>query len=224
MKILLVEDEKHIATFIKKGLEAESYSVDVARDGREGLLLATTKEYDLLILDIILPEMNGIELCRKVRSTGIKIPVLLLSAMDAVTNKVEGLEGGADDYLTKPFAFSELIARIKALLRRVPEAIHDLTLEDLRLDLLSRKVFRAGQEITLSPREFSLLEYLVRNKGRVLSRTQIIESIWGYHVDPTSNTVDVHIKFLREKVDKGFTKRLIHTVRGEGYVAKAADD
>jgi two-component system OmpR family response regulator len=224
MKILLVEDEKHIATFIKKGLEGEFYTVDVARDGREGLLMATTKEYDLLILDIILPEMDGIGICRKVRATGIKTPVLLLSAMDAVKDKVEGLESGADDYLTKPFAFSELLARIKALLRRMPEAIHDLTLEDLRLDLLSRRVFRGEQEIILTPREFSLLEYLVKNKGRVLSRAQIIETIWGYHVDPTSNTVDVHIKFLREKVDKGFAKRLIQTVRGEGYVAKAPDD
>ncbi len=223
MRILLVEDEKNVAAFIRKGLEEEYYTLDVAEDGNEGLLVATSNEYDLIVLDIMLPGINGIELCRRLREKGIKAPILMLTAIDSVSSKVEGLESGADDYLTKPFAFSELLARIKALLRRTLESVSELSLEDLRMDLLSRRVFRADKEIVLTPKEFSLLEYLLRNRGRVLSRTQMIENIWGYSFDPNSNVVDVHIKFLREKIDAGFPKKLIHTVRGAGYILKVED-
>jgi DNA-binding response OmpR family regulator len=223
MRILLVEDEKNVAAFIRKGLEEEYYAVDVAEDGNEGLLIGSSNEYDIMVLDIMLPGINGIELCRRLREKGIKAPILMLTAIDSVSSKVEGLESGADDYLTKPFAFSELLARIKALLRRTAESLSELSLEDLRMDLLSRRVFRADREIILTPKEFSFLEYLLRNKGRVLSRTQIIENIWGYSFDPNSNVVDVHIKFLREKVDAGFERKLIHTVRGAGYILKVED-
>ena len=220
MRILLVEDEKNVAAFIRKGLEEEFYTVDVAEDGGEGFLMATSNEYDLMILDIMLPGINGIELCKRLREKGLKAPILMLTAIDSVNSKVEGLESGADDYLTKPFAFSELLARIKALLRRTSDSVSELSLEDLRMDLLSRRVFREDKEVILTPKEFSLLEYLLRNKGRVLSRTQIIENIWGYTFDPNSNVVDVHIKFLREKIDSRFEKKLIHTVRGAGYIFK----
>jgi heavy metal response regulator len=223
MRILLVEDEKNVAAFIKKGLEEEYYAVDVAEDGAEGFLMATSNEYDLMILDIMLPGLNGIELCKRLREKGLKAPILMLTAIDSVNSKVEGLESGADDYLTKPFAFSELLARIKALLRRTSDSISELSLENLRMDLLSRRVFREDREVMLTPKEFSLLEYLLRNKGRVLSRTQIIENIWGYTFDPNSNVVDVHIKFLREKIDAGFEKKLIYTVRGAGYILKAGN-
>jgi len=221
MRILLVEDEKNVAAFIRKGLEEEFYAVDVAEDGTEGFLMATSNEYDLMILDIMLPGMNGMELCKRLREKGLKAPILMLTAIDSVNSKVEGLESGADDYLTKPFAFSELLARIKALLRRTSDSVSELSLDDLRMDLLSRRVFREDKEVILTPKEFSLLEYLLRNKGRVLSRTQIIENIWGYTFDPNSNVVDVHIKFLREKIDLPFEKKLIHTVRGAGYLLKA---
>ena len=224
MRILIVEDEQNVATFLKKGLEEEFYTVDTAEGGAEGFTMATSKEYDCIILDVMLPEMSGLEICKKLRSAAVKTPVLMLTALDSVGNKVEGLESGADDYLTKPFAFSELLARIRALLRRVPDSISELTLGDLRMDLLSRRVFRGDQEILLTQKGFAILEYFLRNKGRVLSRTQIIENIWGYNFDPNTNVVDVHVKFLREKIDKGFKKRLIHTVRGAGYVLKAEDD
>ena len=224
MRILLVEDEKNVATFIKKGLEEEFYTVDVAENGIDGYTMATSSNYDLVILDIMLPDIDGIELCKMLRTNGVKTPILMLTALDSIRNKVEGLESGADDYLTKPFAFSEMLARIKVLMRRVSDYTSELFLDDLRMDLLSRRVFRGNKEITLTPREFSLLEYLLRNKGRVLSRTQIIDNIWGYNFDPTTNVVDVHIKFLREKIDKDFEKRLIHTVRGVGYVLRVGDD
>jgi len=223
MRMLLVEDEKNVAAFIKKGLEEEFYAVDVAEDGAEGFLMATSNEYDLMILDIMLPGINGIELCKRLREKGLKAPILMLTAIDSVNSKVEGLESGADDYLTKPFAFSELLARIKALLRRTSDSVSELSLEDLRMDLLSRRVFREDKEVVLTPKEFSLLEYLLRNKGRVLSRTQIIENIWGYTFDPNSNVVDVHVKFLREKIDAGIDKKLIHTVRGAGYILKTGN-
>jgi len=224
MLILLVEDEKNVASFIKKGLEEEFYTVDIAGTGPEGLSMVTSHAYDLLIVDIMLPGFSGVELCKRLREKGLKLPILLLTAIDSVESKVKGLESGADDYLTKPFAFSELLARIKALLRRASDSVSELSLDDLRIDLLARRVFRANKEIILTPKEFSLLEYLLRNKGKVLSRTEIIENVWGYDFDPTTNIVDVHIKFLREKVDTGFHKKLIHTVRGAGYVLKAEDD
>ena len=224
MRVLLVEDEKNVAAFIKKGLEEEFYTVDVAEDGDDGLLMALSSDYDLMIFDIMLPGMNGIELCRKLRDRGVKKPVLMLTAIDSVQSKVEGLESGADDYLTKPFAFSELLARLKALLRRSADSSSDLMLEDLKIDLLSRRVFREGKEIFLTPKEFAMLEYLLRNKGRVLSRTQIIENVWGYNFDPSTNIVDVHVKFLREKIDKGYERALIHTVRGVGYMLKGPEE
>ncbi|MDA8432678.1 MAG: response regulator transcription factor [Nitrospiraceae bacterium] len=224
MRILLVEDEQNVAGFLKKGLEEEYYTVDVAEDGAQGYSIATSQEYDCIILDVMLPEMSGIEICKKLRAAGLKTPILMLTALDSVGSRVEGLESGADDYLTKPFAFSELLARIRALLRRVPDSLSELTMQELRMDLLSRRVFRGDQEIVLTQKGFAILEYLLRNKGRVLSRTQIIENIWGYNFDPNTNVVDVHIKFLREKIDKGFQRKLIHTVRGAGYVLKAEDD
>lgn len=224
MRVLLVEDEQNVASFLKKGLEEEFYTVDVAEAGGDGLAMATSKEYDCIILDVMLPEMSGIEICKKLRSANVKTPILMLTALDSIGSKVEGLESGADDYLTKPFAFSELLARIRALLRRAPDSLSELTLNDLRMDLLSRRVFRGDQEIVLTQKGFAILEYFLRNKGRVLSRTQIIENIWGYNFDPNTNVVDVHIKFLREKIDKDFKTRLIHTVRGSGYVLKAEDD
>jgi len=168
--------------------------------------------------------MNGIEVCKTLRVKGINKPILMLTAVDSVERKVEGLESGADDYLVKPFAFSELLARIKALLRRTTDMVSELSLNDLRVDLLARRVYRGKREIILTQKEFSLLEYLLRNKGRVLSRTQIIENIWGYDFSPGTNIVDVHIKSLREKVNKGFERQLIHTVRGTGYIMKSDDD
>ena len=224
MRILLVEDEKNVAAFIKKGLEEEAYTVDVAEDGPEGLLMATEANFDLIILDVMLPGMNGIELCKTLRAKGINKPILMLTAVDSVERKVEGLESGADDYLVKPFAFSELIARIKALLRRTSDIVSELSLDDLRIDLLARRVYRGKREIILTHKEFSLLEYLLRNKDRILSRTQIIENVWGYDFTPGTNIVDVHIKSLREKVDAGFKRKLIHTVRGTGYIMKAGND
>lgn len=224
MRILLVEDEKNVAAFIKKGLEEETYTVDVAEDGPEGLLMATESNFDLIILDVMLPGMNGIELCKTLRAKRIMKPILMLTAIDSVERKVEGLESGADDYLVKPFAFSELVARIKALLRRTPDMTSELTLDNLRMDLLARRVFRGKKEIVLTQKEFSLLEYLLRNKGRVLSRTQIIENVWGYDFSPGTNIIDVHIKSLREKLDAGFDEKLIHTVRGTGYIMKADND
>jgi heavy metal response regulator len=220
MRFLLVEDENNVAAFIKKGLEEEFYTVDVAEDGASGYEMAEANSYDLLILDLMLPGMNGMEICRKLRGKGMKTPVLMLTAVDSVSSKVEGLESGADDYLTKPFAFSELLARVKALLRRYGDSVSELFLEDLKIDLLARRVFRGSREIQLTPKEFSLLEYLLRNKGRVLSRTQIIENVWGYNFDPNTNVIDVHIRSIREKIDENFPKRLIHTVRGVGYVLK----
>ena len=224
MRLLLVEDEKNVASFIKRGLEEESYTVDIAERGPEGFSMAISNVYNLAIIDIMLPGFSGIELCKRLREKGIKLPILLLTAIDSVESKVEGLESGADDYLTKPFAFSELLARVKALLRRSSDTTGELFIDDLRIDLIARRVFRGNREITLTPKEFSLLEYLLRNKGAVLSRTEIIENVWGYNFDPATNIVDVHIKFLREKVDTGFHKKLIHTVRGAGYVLKEEDD
>ena len=224
MRILLVEDEKNVAAFIKKGLEEKTYAVDIAEEGPEGLLMATETDFDLIILDVMLPGMNGIELCKTLRTKGIIKPILMLTAVDSVERKVEGLESGADDYLVKPFAFSELIARIKALLRRTPSIVSELSLNDLRIDLFSRRVFRGGREVVLTQKEFSLLEYLLRNKGRILSRTQIIENVWGYDFSPGTNIVDVHIKSLREKVDSDFERKLIHTVRGTGYIMKVDND
>ena len=221
MRILVVEDEHKIANSIKKGLTQESFAVDVAYDGEQGFGLASTEEYDVVILDLMLPKMDGLEICRKLRKEeNIHTPILILTAKGAVEDKVEGLNSGADDYLAKPFAFSELLARVRALGRR-PKQTLDTTLgvEDLTLNTLNYEVKRGGKEIRLSKKEYSLLEYLVRHKGKVLTKDQIIGNVWDYDADILPNTVEVYIGYLRDKIDRPFKnkKPLIHTVRGFGY-------
>jgi two-component system, OmpR family, copper resistance phosphate regulon response regulator CusR len=218
MRILLIEDEKGVAGFIRKGLEEEQYGVDVATDGEEGLALADAANYDLIVLDIMLPRMNGIEVCKQLRQRGVKTPILMLTARDAVEDKVRGLDSGADDYLTKPFLFDEFLARVRALLRRKSTEINELQCKDLRLDVHSHRAYTGDKELVLRPKEFALLEYLLRNKGRVLSRTQILENIWGYNHDPATNIVDVHVKTLREKISRRSKAEYIRTVRGTGYI------
>jgi DNA-binding response OmpR family regulator len=217
MRILLIEDEKTVAAFIKKGLEEELYSVDVSHDGEEGLLNALSNPYDVIVLDVVLPLVNGVEVCKRIRQNGIQTPVMMLTARDSVTDKVIGLDSGADDYLTKPFIFEEFLARMRALLRRKGTEIAEVQCRDLRMDILSHKAYISGEELTLRPKEFAILEYLVRNKGRVLSRTQILENVWGYNYDPATNIVDVHIKSLREKIHAVSDEEYIRTIRGTGY-------
>jgi heavy metal response regulator len=221
MRILLVEDEKKVANFIHAGLEQEHYAVDKAKDGKEGLYLAETVDYDLIILDLMLPGIPGLELLRQLRTNKIATPVLILTARGDVRDKVAGLDGGANDYMVKPFAFAELSARVRALLRR-DSAQCDATLRhaDLELDLFSRLAKRSGREIDLKPKEFSLLEYLLRNAGRAVTRTMILEHVWDIHFDSISNVVDVHINSLRNKLDRDFKPPLIHTIRGVGYILK----
>ena len=221
MKILLVEDEKKVASFIKKGLEEEYYTVDVAFDGKEGLRLALVEEYDLMIMDVMLPMKDGYTLVKEIRSEKIETPVLFLTAKDTIENKVEGLDSGADDYLTKPFAFEELLARIRALLRR-KDASKSVQLKagDLILDTQSHKVTRSGIEITLTPKEYSILEYLLRNKNHVVSRTLLSEHVYDYHFDSDTNVIDVYINKLRNKIDRQFDIPLLHTIRGVGYILK----
>ena len=220
MRILLVEDEKNVAGFIKKGLTEEFYTVDVFVNGEEGFLMATTTGYDLIILDIMLPDMNGVELCRRIRNHNIKTPVLMLTAVDSIESKVKGLDSGADDYLTKPFAFEEFLARVRALLRRPTLTGTLLKVSDLTLDPVRHEAKRGGQIIQLTWKEFALLEYLMRNKGRVLSRTKIFDHIWGDDLDTSSNVVDVYISYLRDKIDKNYSPKLIQTVRNVGYVLR----
>lgn len=221
MKVLLVEDEKKVASFIKHGLEEEYYSVDAAYDGKMGRELAMSQEYDLIILDVMIPYLNGIELLRAIRSQKISAPVLLLTARQSVEDKVEGLDAGADDYLTKPFAFEELLARVRALLRR-KETEKSLSLKaaDLTLDLQTHSVTRSGVEISLTPKEYSVLEFLLRNKNKVISRTRLSEHIYDYHFDTDTNVIDVYINKLRNKIDKDFDKQLLFTIRGVGYSIK----
>jgi heavy metal response regulator len=221
MRILVIEDEKKIADFIKRGLKEEGYAVDTARDGEEGCFLAKTNDYDLIVLDIMLPKMDGISLCRKMREEKINAPILMLTAMGAVKDKVIGLDAGADDYLTKPFAFEEFLARIRALLRKkdLPETAK-LLIEDLELDLVTHKVIRANKEIPLTGREYALLEYLMRNIGTVVTRTMISEHVWDINFDTFTNVIDVYINYLRKKIDEGNKKKLIHTLRGRGYILK----
>jgi DNA-binding response OmpR family regulator len=217
MRILVVEDEKGVANFIKKGLEEETYTVDVVSDGEGGLAFVSVNEYDLIILDIMLPGISGIEVCKRMRQEGIETPIMMLTARDSVTDKVLGLDSGADDYLTKPFLFEEFVARVRALLRRRTSELSDIQYGDLRIDIRTHRVYACGEEIMLRPKEFAILEYLLRNKGRVLTRTQILENVWGYQYDHTSNIVDVHIKSLREKIYEVCNKDCIRTVRGIGY-------
>ncbi len=221
MRILVVEDEKKVASFIKKGLEEEFFTVDVAYNGKEGLDLASSEEYDLIILDIMIPFIDGITLTKELRKRKIITPILLLTVKDSVSDKVEGLDAGADDYLTKPFAFEELTARVRALLRRGEKLISNILFAaDLKLDLITHTVFRNNKEIILTPKEFSILEYLLRNKNKIVSRTKLIEHVYDYHFDTDTNVIDVYINKLRNKIDQGFDKKLIHTIRGVGYIIK----
>lgn len=222
MRILLVEDDQKIASFIIKGLKAEGFAVDHAADGENGLHLALTEPYDAAIIDIMLPRLDGLELIENMRGEKLKTPVIILSAKGEVDDRVKGLQTGADDYLAKPFAFSELLARLQALIRRSSNISEPTKLEvaDISMNLISREVVRAGHKIELQPLEFSLLEYLLRNAGRVVSKTMIMEHVWDYYFDPQTNVVESRIYKLREKIDKGFPTKMIHTVRGVGYVLK----
>jgi len=218
MRILIVEDERRIAAFIKQGLEEENYAVDVAYDGVEALDWAAAVDYQLILLDVLLPRKDGIEVCRELRAQGSGVPILMLTARDAVEDRVHGLDSGADDYLVKPFAFQELLARMRALLRRRGEPkTARLQVGDLILDTLSRQASRGGRIAELSAREYALLEFLMRHPGQVLGRTQIMDHVWGYDFVAASNVVDVYIGYLRRKIDDGFERKLIHTVRGAGY-------
>ncbi len=218
MRVLLIEDDTAIARSLKEGLEDEAYVVDVANDGSEGYRTAVADDYDVIILDIMLPGMNGYEVCRALRNDGNKTPILMLTARDAERDIVEGLDTGADDYLAKPFSFDVLLARIRALLRRPNEKLEEiLQVGDLKLDPSSKKVTRASQEISLTAKEYGVLEYLMRNKGKVLSKEQIISHVWDFDADVLLNNVELFIMFLRRKIDKPFKSKLIHTVSGFGY-------
>jgi len=216
--MLLVEDEKGVANFIKKGLEEEYYTIDHAKDAEEALLFLDGSTYDMIILDVMMPGMNGFELCKKIRQKGIQSPVLMLTARDAVKDKVQGLDSGADDYLTKPFSFEEFLARVRALLRRKQDTLTEFTYGTMKIDAVSHRVHAGSKEIILRPKEFAILMYLVKNKGRVLSRTQILENIWGYDFNPNTNIVDVHINSLRERLKEHDLSGCIRSVRGVGYM------
>lgn len=219
MKILIVEDEKKMASFLERGLKEEGYVVDIAYDGEKGLEYALVNEYDLLIVDWMLPQKSGVELCSDLRKEKKQVPVLMLTAKDSVEDKIKGLDEGADDYLTKPFSFEELLARIRALLRRPAQLKEKTVLEcaQLKLDLIKRQVWVGATEVSLSQKEFSLLEYLMRHAGEVVSRTAIAEHVWDLHFDPMSNTIDVYINFLRKKINEKEAGAKIETVRGTGY-------
>ena len=225
MRILLVEDDKKVASFIRKGLEEEGYAVDVAAEGEAGLFMGLDRLHDLIILDVMLPKKPGFQVLRELRQAKVATPVLMLTARDTVEDKVQGLDAGADDYLTKPFIFAELLARVRALLRRRAEARSPrLQVADLVLDPATRSVTRGGQPITLTNREFALLEYLMRNAGRVLTRTAITEHVWDYDFDSGTNVIDVYVNYLRKKIDAGHEPKLLHTVRGAGYVLRESHE
>ena len=224
MKILIVEDERKVADFVKKGLEEEGYVVDAVHDGEEGLRLATDGVYDLIILDIYLPKLDGLQVLTRLRREKVSTAVLFLTVRATIEDKVLGLESGADDYLTKPFAFQELLARVRALLRRRFDAhAAAIKVKDLVLDPATREVTRGGRRIELTAKEFTLLEYLMRNVGRVLTRTMIVDHVWNYDFDSETNVVDVYVNYLRKKIDAGHDVKLIHTIRGAGYVMKAEE-
>ncbi len=222
MRILIVEDDVKIASFIEKGLEQAGYAVDHVSDGESGLEMVTLYPYDAAVVDIMLPKLDGLSLIEEMRRQDIETPVIILSAKRSVDDRIKGLKAGGDDYLTKPFSFSELLVRVQALLRRASKTSSPprFTAGDLRMDLLARQVFRGEKEIELQPREFSLLEYLLRNKGNALSKTMIMEHVWDYHFDPQTNVVDVLVSRLRSKIDRDFDTKLLHTLRGVGYVLK----
>ena len=221
MRILIIEDEKKVASFIKKGLEEEYYATDIASDGKEGLNLAENEDYDLIIMDIMLPFIDGMTLTRELRKRKIPTPILMLTIRDSTDSKIEGLDAGADDYLTKPFAFEELLARIRALLRRNEKAkVSTLKVKGITLDLISHRVIKDGIEIILTQKEFSILEYLLRNKNKVVSRTKLVEHVYDYHFDTETNIIDVFINKLRTKIEPGSATPLIHTIRGVGYIIK----
>ena len=223
MKILVVEDEPKVAAFIQQGLEEENYEVTVIYDGHFGLKLATENNYDLMILDLMIPYMNGLDLCKQIRAKGITKPILILSALGSTDDKVIGLDAGADDYLVKPFEFKELLARIRALTKRI--SLHDsddpiLTIADLQMDIDAKTVTRDGKNIDLTAKEFLLLEYFLLNKGRVISRAEIAEKVWGINFDTGTNVIDVYVNFLRKKIDKEHKTKLIHTIIGMGYTMR----
>ena len=218
MRILIVEDDRKVANFLKQGLKEELYAADVCHDGDEALYLAEVNQYDLIILDVMLPKKNGFEVCRELRGRSIHTPILMLTARGQIEDKVRGLQEGADDYLTKPFAFEELLARVQALLRRTQDyKANIMRVGDLELNPVSRKVTREGKAITLTGKEYALLEYLMRNKGRIITQSMIIEHVWDMNYEGMSNVVNVYINHLRDKIDKGFTVKYIQTVRGMGY-------
>lgn len=219
MKLLIIEDDRTMAEFIVNGLKEHGHSADIAVDGHEGLMLATGGSYDVLVIDRMLPKLDGLSLLKTLRDSGVKTPALFLTAMGSLDDRVKGLESGADDYLVKPFAFAELYARIGVLSRRPPlgDVTTSLKAGDLELDLIARRVTRGGMEIALQPTEFRLLEYLLRHAGKVVTRTMLLEGVWEFHFDPKTNIVETHISRLRSKIDKGFARELITTVRGSGY-------
>lgn len=227
MRALIIEDDKQTSDFIAKGLKEQSHTVDVANNGKDGLFMATTEDYDVLIVDRMLPELDGLSVIKRLRATDNHVPVLILSALGEVDDRVTGLRAGGDDYLVKPFAMTELLARLEVMRRRQTEFNEapqtTLTVGDLTLDLLSRTVTRGGQKIDIQSREFRLLEYLMRNKGTVVTRTMLLENVWEYHFDPQTNVIDVHISRLRGKIDKDFDVQLIKTVRGAGYIIEDND-
>jgi heavy metal response regulator len=221
VRLLVVEDEAKVASFIKRGFEEESYAVDVAVDGEEAVSMVDVYDYDMILLDIMLPKLDGLSVLDHIRKTKKSVPVILLTAKDMVNDKVKGLDMGADDYVTKPFSFEELLARVRALLRRgrSDESLK-LLVDDLELDPVSRKVTRGGKDISLTTKEYSLLEYFMRNPGRILTRTMISEHVWSIKFDTFTNVIDVYINYLRNKIDKDHPKKLLHTVRGVGYMLK----
>ena len=223
MRILVIEDEKKVAHFIKKGLEEEHYAVDHAFDGESGLYMAEVNEYDLIVLDLMIPKIDGLEVLKRLRGNRNNVPILVLTAKDSIEDIVKGLDTGCDDYLTKPFDFLEFLARIRALLRREKiDKEPTLKVADLTLSLVTHKVMRRGKEIELTAKEYSLLEYFMRNPDKVLTRTMISEHVWDYHFDSMTNVIDVYVNYLRKKIDKEFEPKLIHTIRGVGYIMKKA--
>jgi two-component system OmpR family response regulator len=222
MRILLIEDEAEVASYILNGLAELGYVVEHVADGREGLILATTGSYDALVIDLMLPGLDGLGVLRTLRGAGVKTPTLILTARASVPDRVEGLNAGADDYLTKPFAFSELFARLNALTRRPPLVARETILKvaDLEMDLVERRVTRGGKKIDLLPREFELLRYLMQNAERIVTRTMVLEHVWEFHFDPRSKIIETHMSRVRAKIDKGAERQLIHTIRGYGYVIR----